>query len=452
MTRPPTPVTRAVMTVAAPLTRSRVLALAGPVVLAQAATAMTGVVDTAVMGLYGDKVDLAAVAIASAAFGFIYWGFGFLRMSTTGLTAQAAGGGDDGEAKAVLLRAMLLGGGIGLVLLLLFTPIRWAALAAFEAEANVEALARGYFDARIWGAPALLMSYGITGWLIGRGRTGQLLAFQVVMNGVNIVLDVWFVAGLGWGPAGIGAGTAMAEWIALVFGVWMVRDAFSGAGRLLQADKLAALFVANRDIMIRTLALVFSFAWFVRAGTTLETATVAGNEVLLQFITVSAFVLDSFAFVAEKEAGEAFGARDPDRLKRAMRITSELAIGFGAAIALLYLLGGPLVLNAIIADADARAAALAFMPFCAAVPFIGVPAWQLDGIFLGATRGKALRTAGVISAALYVGTDLLLRPSFGNTGLWAAFLMMYIYRAVCLGAYLPGLLKSLEPGAARARP
>lgn len=429
---------------AAPLTRKRVLSLAWPVVLAQAATAMTGVVDTVVMGLYGDKADLAAVAIASASFGFIYWGFGFLRMSTTGLVAQASGAGDDAEARAVLIRALGLGAVIGLMLVVLFPPIRWAALAAFEAEADVESLAKGYFNARIWGAPALLMTFGITGWLIATGRTGQLLAFQVVMNVVNAGLDTWFVAGLGLGPAGIGAGTAIAEWTALLFGLVLIRGALRNPARLLDRDRLKALFAANRDIMIRTLALVFSFAWFVRSGTTQSTAIVAGNEVLLQFITVSAFVLDSFAFVAEKEVGEAYGAKDRPRLRRAIRITSELAIAFGAATALLFLLAGGPVIDLFVRDADARAAAIAYLPYCAAVPLIGVAAWQLDGIFLGATRGKALRTAGVAAAAAYVVSDLLLRPPFGNTGIWAAFLAMYVYRAIFLGAYLPGLLDALK--------
>ncbi len=431
------------------LTRKRVLSLAWPVVLAQAATAMTGVVDTVVMGLYGDKSDLAAVAIASASFGFIYWGFGFLRMSTTGLVAQAVGAAEAAESRAVLIRALGLGAVIGLLLVVLFPPIRWAALAAFEAEAYVEDLARGYFNARIWGAPALLMTFGITGWLIGTGRTGQLLVFQIVMNVVNAGLDTWFVAGLNLGPAGIGAGTAIAEWTALLFGLFLIRGAFRNPARLREPDRLKALFAANRDIMIRTLALVFSFAWFVRSGTTQSTATVAGNEVLLQFITVSAFVLDSFAFVAEKEVGEAYGARDQQRLRRAIRITSELAIAFGAATAALFLFAGGPVIELFVRDLDARAAAITYLPYCAAVPLIGVAAWQLDGIFLGATRGEALRTAGVAAAIAYVSSDLLLRPLYGNAGIWSAFLAMYVFRAVFLGAYLPGLLNSIK---ARSQP
>ncbi len=427
-----------------PLTRRRVLSLAWPVVLAQAATAMTGVVDTAIMGRFGDKIDLGAVGVAAVTFSFIYWGFGFLRMSTTGLTAQAAGGGDYAEARATLLRALSIAAGLGLAIILMLAPIKWIAFAAFQADGAVEALAADYFDARIWGAPAALMGFAVMGWLLGMGRTGALLAFQIVLNGVNAALDAWFVAGLGWGPAGIGAGTAIAEWCALGFGLVLVSGAFRRPARLFDPAKLRALFAANRDIMIRTLALLFSFAWFVNSGARVGVAELAGNQVLLQFIAVAAFVLDSFAFIAEKEIGEAYGARDTDRLNRAMRRTSELAILFGVLIAIAFYIGGGAVIRLFVADPEARDAALAFLPFCAAVPILGVPAWQLDGAFLGATRGAALRNAGVAAMALYVVTDILLSSRFGNIGVWAAFLAMYVFRAICLGAHWPGLARAIS--------
>lgn len=425
-----------------PLSHARVMRLAVPVMLAQAAIAATGVVDTAVMGLYGDKADLAAVAIASVAFSFIYWGFGFLRMSTTGLVAQALGRSDDAEARATLQRGLLIGAAFGLAILILSPLLRMGVFAPFGAEPGVNDLADGYFAARVWGAPALLTQYAITGWLLGTGRTGALLAMQVVMNGVNIVLDTWFVAGLGWGPAGIGAGTAIAEWVALIFGLALVWRALKREAGLLDREALLALFNANRDILIRTLALLFSFAWFVRSGAQMGTAQLAGNEVLLQFITVAAFVLDGFAFVAEKEVGEAYGARNVDRLRRAMVVTTNLALAFGVVISGLYLFGGAAVISRFVSDVEARQAALAFLPFCAAVPLMGVAAFQLDGFFLGATQGKAMRNAGILSTLAYVGLDLVLRPALANTGVWLAFLGMYVFRAGALGAYLPSLMRA----------
>ncbi len=425
------------------LSRSRALQLAWPIMLAQVATATTGIVDTAVMGRYGTAAELAAVGLAAVVFNYLYWGFGFLRMATTGLTAQADGAGDRPETDAILKRALLLGGGLGLGLLILSPVLSWAALEFFQAEAEVESEAAAYFQARIWGAPAALMIYAVTGWLIGTGRTRALLAVQVGMNAVNAGLDWAFVALLDWGPAGIGAGTAMAEWAALAFGLVIVRASLGPGARLLDPARIAALISANRDIMIRTLALLFSFAWFVNSGAKLGTAPLAGNQVLLQFIAVSAFVLDAFAFVAEKEAGAAYGARDRARLIRAMRVTSELALAFGIVFSLMFWLGGAAVIDAFIRDPDARAAALAYLPWCALVPLIGVAAWQLDGLFLGTTQGPAVRNAGLLAMAAYLATDMLLAPRFGNAGVWTAFLLSYAYRAGALALYWPRLMGRL---------
>lgn len=430
-----------------PLSRMRVLNLAWPVVLAQAATSMTSVVDVTVMSIYGDKFEIGAVGVAAAAFGFIYWGFGFLRMSTTGLTAQAVGAGKLAESRSVLQRALLLGLAFAVMLILIFPFLKWVSFAIFQAEADVERLGREYFDTRIWGAPALLMSYGINGWLLGTGRTRALMAYQVVLNGMNAGLDWYFVAELGWGPAGIGAGTSIAEWASLAFGLWLVRDGLKDRQSLFELNALKDLIAANRDIMIRTLALIFCFAWFVNSGAKQGTANLAGNEILLVFLTVAANVLDSFAFVTEKEVGEAYGSGNRARVQRSIRVTGELALLFGTITAVVFYIAGGGVIRSFVSDPEARDAAIAFLPYCAAVPIMGIAAWQLDGVFIGATQGRALRTAGVISMVLYVMTDIFLAQAYGNHGVWAAFLAMYIYRAVCLGAYWPSLMKQLHASA-----
>lgn len=427
------------------LTRRRVLALAWPVILAQAATATPGLVDTAVMGTAGTAMDLAAVAVASVTFSFVYWAFGFLRMATTGLTAQAVGARQQGEVRALLQRGLLVGLVLGLAIQVLFPLWRGAAIAGFQASAGVEAEAARYMGARVFGAPAALMGFAINGWLLGTGRTRGLLAFQLVLNLSNAVLDATFVGVLGWGAAGIGAGTAIAEWLALGVGLWLVRSGLPRAPGLLDRARLQALFRANADILVRTLALLSAFAWFVNAGAGLGDAEAAGNQVLLQFIAVSAFVLDAFAFIAEKETGEAVGAGDPGRLDRAMRRTTELALAAGVGFSLLFGLAGAPLIRTFIADPAARDVALRFLPWCAAVPILGVPAWQLDGIFLGATRGRALRNAAVVATVLYIGLDLLLREH-GNTGVWWAFIGMYVLRALALLPGLPGLRRAVRGG------
>ncbi len=412
--------------------------------LAQAATATTGVVDTVAMAMSGSKVSLAAVAIASVFFSFVYWGFGFLRMTTTALTAQALGREDTLESHAVLQRALYTGAGLG-VCIVIISPILLHGVSWFyPVEADVLDEIAAYFWARIWGAPALLTSYGIMGWLLGTGRTRQLLLFQVVANTANGGLDAYFVGRLELGAGGIGAGTAISEWVSLAFGLFLVRDALRYEGTVWVPERLAELWSANRDVMIRTLALLFAFGWFVRSGTSLSTATAAGNEVLLQFITVAAFILDGFAFIAEKEAGEAFGAASSLRLRRAIRVTSQLALASGLGISVMYYAGGDTLIRIVVTDGEAREVARTFLPWCAAVPLIGVFAYQLDGIFLGTTQGRSMRNASVMSCALYVATDVLLGTAYGNAGIWTAFLLLYVYRAICLGYYLPSLFRAVE--------
>lgn len=421
------------------------LQLAWPLVLAQLATALTGVVDTAVMGRTGDRFDLAAVAVASVTFSFLYWAFGFLRMATTGLTARARGQGDEDEARAVLLRAGIVGGVLGLGLLAVHPVVREVVPLLFGTEPAVTGRTLGYLDARIGGAPAALFGFAVNGWLLGTGRTRALLGFQVVLNGTNAVLDALFVTVFDLGPAGIGLGTMVAEWTAALVGLWLVRDAWTPAARRLLGvrDRWGRLFSANVDILLRTVALLSAIAWFVRAGTRLGAEVVAGNQVLLQFVAVSAFVLDSFAFLTEKEAGEAVGAGSVDRLRTVARRTTVLSFGFGALFTVVYLLGGPWILDVFVDDEAARVVARTWLPVCALIPVLGIPAWQLDGVFLGATRGATLRNAAIASTLVYIAIDLALRP-WGNAGVWTAFTLTYLLRAGFLGLGWPGLMRALS--------
>jgi MATE family multidrug resistance protein len=403
------------------------------------------------MGRFGTATDLAAVAVGAVVFNLVAWAFGFLRMATTGLTAQAIGADDLPEAKAVLLRALAIGLAAGLAITALLPLLGPALQPGFGVAPDVADEAANYLVARGLGAPAALMGFAINGWLLGRGRTRQLLAFQVVLNGTNAVLDALFVAGLGMGAWGVGLGTAIANVVALGVGLWLVREAFAGAAPLRDGPRLRALFHANRDILVRTLALVGSFAWFVRAGAAHGTEVVAGNEVLLQFIAVSALVLDAFAFLTEKEAGEAVGASDATRLVRVLRRTTVLSLGCGVGFALAIAGLGPSLVRALVADPGAREAALRFLPYCAMVPVLGVPAWQLDGLFLGATRGRALRNAAVVATLAYVLVDRLLTP-WGPHAMWWAFLASYGFRAAGLAVATPTLLRDLTRSEGPAPP
>ncbi|WP_052761806.1 MATE family efflux transporter [Aurantiacibacter luteus] len=424
--------------------------------LGQASVPLVGVVDTAVIGRTGDAAALAGVALGATIIGLVFWSFGFLRMGMTGLTAQALGEsdgtGERAEVEALLLRALGIGLGLGALILLLSAPIARLAFAVMAGGESVTADAGAYVEARFYGAPSALAVFALNGWLLGLGRTRAALALQVTMNAANVALDLWFVWGLDMGAYGVGLGTALAEWFALAVGLVLVGHV-TGANilalarrtpraLLLDRERLVRLFAVNRDIMIRTIALLALFAWFANAGARQGAEALAANHVLMQFVNVAAFILDAFAFTAEQRVGAAVGARDREGFGRAVRLTGEFALASGLAFSALFLLAGGPVIDLLTTDAGVRAAARAFLPFAALVPLIGMPSWMLDGVFIGATRGPALRNAAFIATLLYIALDLALRPH-GNTGVWLALLASYLLRAGGLALYLPGLLRDL---------
>lgn len=439
------------------LTRKDVLLRAWPLVFANAAVPLAGVVDTFVLGLSGDAGDLGGVALGAALFNILYWSFYFLRMGTTGLTAQADGAGDETEIQRSLVRAMVLAGVIGLVILAFREPVAALGFAIMQGEPGVEAKGAAYFFARTWGAPGAFGVFVLTGWLIGLGRSTETLIIHGVISLVNIVLDLWFVLGLDYGPGGVGAATAIAEWSGLAVGVVFVLRILAARGgwrasvftraALLDAEALKRLVDVNLNLMIRTWTLIIGFTWFTNAGARQGTDVLAGNHVLLQVITVWAFVLDAFAYVAETEAGRAVGRKSAAALRRALRLSSEQALAAGAVFAALTWGWGDEALTAIIDDPAAREAAITFLPYCAIVPVLGAMAWIFDGIFIGATRGAMLRNAGIAAVAIYLAADFVLAPPLGNHGVWLAFLVFYLARAGALAVQYPALERRLRQAA-----
>lgn len=435
-----------------PLTRRSIFAQAWPIMLGQASIPLVGIVDATVIGRTGDAVALAGVALGAVIIGLVFWSFGFLRMGMTGLTAQADGAGDDAEVRALLVRSLALGGGIGLLLLALQAPIREAAFALLAGGPAVSDQAGAYVEARFFGAPAALAVFAINGWLLGLGRTRWALALQIVMNAANIGLDILFVWGFGMGARGVALGTAGAEWIALASGIVVV-SAILGPGGLRRAiamprgalfapEAMRRLFAVNADLMVRTVALLFLFTWFGNAGARIGATALAANHILLQFIEVAAFILDAFAFTAESRIGNAIGVRSAPMFMRAVRLTGEFSLAGAIALALVFWLGGEAAIAFITTDPEVRATAAALLPFAALVPVIGMPSWLLDGIFIGATRGRALRNAAIVSTTLYILIDLALRP-WGNLGVWIAFMTSYLLRAAALGWHFPALRRAI---------
>ncbi len=430
------------------LTRRAILAQAWPIMLGQTTVPLVGIVDTAVIGRTGDAAALAGVALGATIINFLFWSFGFLRMGMTGMTAQASGAGDTAEVDALLVRGLGTGIAIGALLWsiqLLLVPF---ALMLFAGSGSVHDAAGPFIAARLFGAPAGLAVYAINGWLLGLGRTRVALALQIVMNLANAALDILFVWHFHMGGWGVGLGTSAAEWVALGVGLWLVRSHLSALrdrARLIDREALARLFAVNGDIMIRTIALLILFSWFANAGARLGATSLAANQVLMQAVALVAFILDGFAFTAESRVGQALGAGSRASLLRAIRLTAEFSLGVALLSGGMIALFGAPGIHLLVVNDGVRAQATALLPLVVLLPLIGFPAWLLDGIFIGATRGRALRNAAMLSTGLYIATDIAFRP-WGGTGIWLALLCSYVYRAAALGWHLPRLLRAV-PGA-----
>lgn len=438
-----------------PLTHRTILAIAVPVMISNVSTPLIGVVDTGVVGRIPDPAYIGAVALGALIFTFVFWAFSFLRMGTTGMTAQALGAGDREEITAGLGRALLLALTAGAALIALAWPIREAAFAFLEGSSAVESLARDYFDVRIWAAPATLANYALLGWFIGLGRTDIGLILQLVLNLTNIALDALFVLGFGWDVRGVAAGTLLAETLAAAVGglvAWRHAARLGGRWslqRILRPRQLKRTFEVNADIMVRTLALLAVFVWFNAEGARRGDVILAANAVLLHFISVAAFFLDGLAFAAEALTGRAIGAAHRAGLLAAARMTTVWAAGVAAAVCIALAVFGTLFIDVLTTAPEARAAAREYLPWAVAAPLLGVWAFQLDGVFIGATRSTDMRNAMLASLAVYFAAWWLLRP-YGNHGLWAAFHIHYAARTLTLGYFFPRLVRAVPAGAAPA--
>ena len=430
-------------------THKRVWLIAGPIIISNISVPMLGAVDTAVMGHLPDPKYLGGVAIGAMVFTFIYWGFGFLRMGTGGLTAQAFGSQDADEVRACLARAAVIGIPAALILIVLQLPIASVAFSILEASAEVEALAQEYFFVRIWGAPATLMNFALLGWFIGCQNTKAALWHQLSLNGVNIVLDLVFVVWFGWGVAGVAAATAIADAVAVVIGLFLALPILRGLGgqfvraKILEAGKIKRTVALNIDIFIRTICLVSAFAYFTAQGAAFGNVVLAANAVLLNFQTFMAHALDGFAHSAEALGGGAIGAKDRRAFRDAVRVSVFWGLVVAVGFSLLYLVAGPVIIDVLTGIETVRETGRDFLVWSAVMPLIAVFPFLLDGIFLGATRGATMRNAMIVSLMIYVACCYFLVPLWGNDGLWASLTIFMGARGLTLGVRYPALVKSV---------
>lgn len=430
--------------------------LAGPIILANCSVPLLGAVDTAIMGHQPDPRYLAAIALASLIFSFLYFGLGFLRMGTTGFTAQAYGRDQRPEMGAVFSRALLLAVALGLLIILLQGPIRLFGLGLLGADPAVEHLAAVFYDIRIWGAPAALANFVVLGWLLGIQRARTALLIQILMNALNAVLNLLFVLGFGWGVAGVATGTLIAEYAAAALGLFLVarhlRRDFGVALRplfaravLLEAAALKRLIGVNADIFIRTALLLTAFGIFTATGARLGTTVLAANAVLMNFLLFLSNGLDGFAFAAEALVGAEKGSRNEAAFRRAVRVTSLWALAAALAFAVVYAVCGQAIIGLLTDLAPVRAVAGAHLLWIVLLPLVAVWGYQLDGIFVGLTRSRDMRNSAAIALVAYVAALAVLEPRYGNHGLWAAFTLFMAMRGLTLGWFYRRVGEEFRP-------
>jgi MATE family multidrug resistance protein len=407
-------------------THAAVLRIALPMTLGQISVPLLGLADTAVIGRLGAAHLLGGVVVGATIFDVLFWAFGFLRIGTVALTAQALGARDPDEQRATLARALLLAAGLGVVVVLLQRPIAAFALAAMGASDLVSGAARAYFDLRIWSAPFVFANYALFGAIVGRARTDVALALQVLINLTNIGLNVGFVYGLGLGVRGSALGTLIAEAVMTVACLATVRKLGGPIFRLprhhlLDRAALWRLVAINRDIMIRTLGLLFCYSFFSAQGARGGDVMLAANAILLNLSLFTSFFLDGYGTAAEQMCGRAFGARDEAAFRKTVRLVLGWGCGTAALLAVVVLAVGDDFVAFVTTNEAVRATAHAMLLFAALSPLAGVLAFSFDGIFSGATWTRDMRNLMLVVVVLYLGVFLATR-SLGNVGLWLSML------------------------------
>jgi MATE family multidrug resistance protein len=428
-------------------TRTRdVFAIAGPAMLANLTTPMLGVVATAAIGRVGDATLLGGVALSAVIFDCLFWLFGFLRMGTVAFSAQALGARQADEFPLILLRGFILAGVIGALLIALQVPLASLLLRLMGGSEGVTDAARAYFAVRIWAAPLTLANYVVLGWLVGRARAKLALALQIAINIVNMAMTVLLVLGADWGIAGAAAAAVIAEAAGVVLGV-VVAQRLSGdllkvnRAALFDTAKLKFMMAVNRDILIRTAALIGALTFFTAQGARAGDVTLAANAVLNNFLLIGAFFLDGLANAAQQLCGRAYGARDRTGFTSATRLTLAWGLGFAVVVSVIYALFGGLLIDVMTTSAEVRRIAREFLWLAAIAPVLGVFAFTYDGIFIGATWTRDMRNLMILSLLIYLAAWALLRP-FGNTGLWGALLVLYAARGGLQALRYPSLLRA----------
>ena len=426
--------------------------IAIPSVLANLSTPLLGLSDSFIMGHLPHERYLAAVALGSMFFSILYNGVNFLRMGTTGLAAQAQGREDELSLGRLLLRGCITAAMIGILFVFLQSLILNAFFIFIETEKQVTNLTAQYFTIRIWGAPFALMNYVASGWLLGMGRAKEVLYIHLYMNIVNILLNFVFVYGYDMTANGVALGTVLSETTAFLLSLYYVKKhsrmnfsipIFSSIvlKNIFNISAFKVLFSLNRDIFIRTMCLTMTLASFVVLGTRFGTEVLAANAVLMNLQNLTSYGLDGFAQAAEVLVGKEIGRKSKKNLRTAVIISSKWAIITAVAMTLFYYIFGEMIINLLTNIETIRNISSNYLTWIIILPLLSIWSFQLDGIFIGATAGSSMRNGMIISVISYILAIYILIPLWGNHGLWAAYSIFMIMRAITLFYKYPEIEK-----------
>ncbi|WP_028025807.1 MATE family efflux transporter DinF [Enterovibrio calviensis] len=421
----------------------RVFSLAFPMVLSNITVPLLGLVDAAVIGHLDHAWYLGGVAIGSTMIAVTFWLLGFLRMATTGLTAQAWGANDKTGLANVFLQGLTLAWLLAAVILVVHPFIADAVFSFSDASAEVKRYADEYFSIRIWSAPAALTNLVIMGWLLGAQNAKKPMMLIILVNLVNIVLDLLFVVGFGWKVQGAAAASVIADYSGMALGLYFVAKVWAESSLpspLAQWKKASAgmsrLAKLNRDIFLRSLCLQLAFTFMTFQGATLGDDVVAANAVLMNFLMLVSFAMDGFAYAMEAMVGKAIGAKNRQELLESLTATSFWSLIISLLITLAFLLGGQSIVGVISDIPAVREQAYLYLPWLIAMPLVSMWCFLLDGVFIGATRGREMRNTMFVSMAGFFAIWWLLSSAnqdIGNHALWAAMLGFMALRGVTLG-------------------
>ena len=413
----------------------RILSIALPSIVANITVPLLGLVDMAVSGHLGNAVYIGAVAVGSMIFNVVYWVFGFLRMGTSGMTSQALGRRDMNDVATTLARSIVVAMAVAAFIIILQKPLGSVALALVGASAEINAEAWHYLRICVWGAPAMLCLYSLTGWYIGMQNTRLPMFISIMQNVVNIGASCTFVYAFGMKVEGIALGTLVAQYAGLLVSITLWATTYGKRilrhvqwQRIMEGTAMRRFFSVNRDIFLRTLCLVAVNFYFLSAGAAQGAVILAVNTLLMQLFTLYSYVMDGFAFAGEALCGKHYGAGNHVEFSRTVRRLFGWGFALTVAYTMVYAVGGTGFLRLLTDDIEVVAASAEYAPWAVLIPICGLAAFIWDGVFIGTTNTRGMFAATAAAMLVFFGVYLSLRSEWQNHALWLAFLTFLLTR------------------------